>query len=75
MYGYARVSTRGQEREGNGLEAQREQLQAAGCGVVVEEAFTGTVTDRPRLNALLSLLSDGDTLVVTKLDSFGAVSI
>lgn len=75
MYGYARVSTRGQEREGNGLEAQREQLQAAGCGVVVEEAFTGTVTDRPRLNALLSLLSDGDTLVVTKLDRIARSTI
>ncbi len=68
LYGYARVSTRGQERDGNGLEAQRERLTEAGCSVVIEEAFTGTVTDRPKLNALLALLSEGDTLVVCKLD-------
>lgn len=68
LYGYARVSTKGQERHGNGLEAQREQLMAAGCSVVIEEAFTGTVTERPKLSALLALLSEGDTLVVCKLD-------
>ena len=39
-YGYARVSTRGQQRDGNGLGAQRAQLLAAGCSEVAEEAFS-----------------------------------
>lgn len=67
-YGYARVSTRGQQRDGNGLEAQRAQLLAAGCQEVVEEAFTGTTTDRPAWDALTARLAAGDALVVCKLD-------
>ena len=67
-YGYARVSTRGQQRDGNGLRAQRAQLLAAGCSEVAEEAFTGTTTDRPEWDALLARLREGDALVVTKLD-------
>lgn len=42
LYGYARVSTRGQQRDGNGLEAQVSQLEAAGCTEIVQEAYTGT---------------------------------
>lgn len=67
-YGYARVSTRGQARDGNGLEAQRAALLAAGCAEVACEAFTGTTTDRPVFDALLGRLAEGDTLTVTKLD-------
>ena len=37
-YGYARVSTKGQERDGNSLDSQIEQLKAAGCNNVVKEA-------------------------------------
>lgn len=68
VYGYARVSTRGQQRDGNGLEAQREQLEACGCSVVVQEVYTGSTTDRPELDRLLGSLAEGDCLVVTKLD-------
>jgi DNA invertase Pin-like site-specific DNA recombinase len=67
-YGYARVSTRTQERDGNSLASQREALLEAGCDEVVCEAFTGTTTDRPLLDALLGRLEDGDSLVVTRLD-------
>lgn len=66
--GYARVSTRGQERDGNGLDAQVAQLRAAGCEEVVTEAYTGATTDRPELDALLSRLEPGDTFVAAKLD-------
>lgn len=68
VYGYARVSTKGQARDGNGLDVQRTALEAAGAEVVYEEAFTGTKKDRPELSKLLDDLQSGDTLVVTKLD-------
>lgn len=68
IYGYARVSTKGQLRDGNSLDAQHESLTEAGCTEIVQEAFTGTTTDRPEFDALLDRLKDGDTLVVTKLD-------
>lgn len=62
-YGYARVSTAGQE-----LEVQIQALKEAGCDTIYEEHFTGTKTDRPALNEVLSVLRAGDTLMVTKLD-------
>lgn len=62
-YGYARVSTAGQD-----LEAQIQQLKGAGCDKIYSEHFTGTKTDRPQFNKLLEQLKEGDTLVVTKLD-------
>lgn len=68
MYGYARVSSRGQATDGNGLEVQRRQLADAGATEIYEDVFTGTTMDRPRWDALMPLLGDGDTLVVTKLD-------
>ena len=74
-YGYARVSTRGQQRDGNGLEAQRSLLLAAGCDEVVEEAFTGTTTDRPAWDALMGRVGAGDTLVVCKLDRIARTAI
>ena len=68
IYGYARVSTKGQAKDGNGLDVQRAALKAAGAEEIYEEAFTGTKKDRPELNRLLEDLQSGDTLVVTKLD-------
>lgn len=68
IYGYCRVSTKGQ-LEGNGLEAQRKEiLEKYSNAEIIEEAFTGTKTDRPKFNALIAELKKGDTLVVTKLD-------
>ena len=75
VYGYARVSTRGQQAYGNSLEAQREALLAAGCDEVVEEAFTGTRIDRPKLDSLMARLTEGDTLVVTKLDRIARTTV
>lgn len=65
VYGYARVSTAGQS-----LESQIEALKAQGCEVIYSEKFTGTKTDRPEFQRLLSELKAGDTLIVTKLDRF-----
>lgn len=69
-YGYARVSSKGQESDGNGLDVQKEALFAAGCVKVVPEAFTGTKMERPKFTELIESLEPGDTLVVTKLDRF-----
>ena len=70
IYGYARVSSKGQFRDGNGLEDQKEQLLKAGCQTVIEEQFTGTTIERPEFSKLIEKLHEGDTLIVTKLDRF-----
>lgn len=70
VYGYARVSTKGQARDGNSLEAQQEALRAAGAGKVYVDSFTGTKLDRPAFSELLKTLKTGDTIIVTKLDRF-----
>ena len=70
VYGYARVSSDGQDRYGNSRQAQTEALIAAGCERVFYEHFTGTKMDRPELTKLLANLQSGDTLKVTKLDRF-----
>lgn len=70
IYGYARVSTKGQDKYGNSLQDQTEKLKAAGCDVVYHDSFTGTKMDRPEFSKLMGSLQDGDTLVVTKLDRF-----
>ena len=68
IYGYARVSTKGQAKDGNSLEAQEKTLRDNGAQTIFRESFTGTKKDRPKLNELLNILREGDTLVVTKLD-------
>lgn len=70
IYGYARVSTKGQAKDGNSLEAQEKALKEAGAIEIYADAFTGTKADRPEFEKLLNVLKDGDTLVVTKLDRF-----
>ena len=67
-YGYARVSTKGQQREGNSLQDQEQKLLAAGAEEIYFDSFTGTTMDRPQFTALLSRLQAGDELMVTKLD-------
>jgi len=69
IYGYARVSSRGQE-DGNSLEAQETALRERGCVEVVAEVYTGKTTDRPLFNGLIEKLQGGDVLMVTKLDRF-----
>jgi DNA invertase Pin-like site-specific DNA recombinase len=59
--GYARVSSVGQS-----LEVQQEKLKH--CDKIFEEKHTGSSDKRPRLQACLEYVREGDTLVVTKLD-------
>lgn len=70
IYGYARVSTAMQQREGNSLEVQEQELRKNGATVIYKESYTGTKAERPEFQKLLSLLSEGDTIIVTKLDRF-----
>lgn len=70
IYGYARVSTRGQARDGNSLEDQERQLIDNGCEEIYHDSFTGTKMDRPAFTELYGRLKAGDKLVVTKLDRF-----
>lgn len=68
IYGYARVSTVKQKRDGNSLEDQTKKLKEHGAVEIYVDAFTGTKADRPELNKLLAALKEGDTLIATKLD-------
>jgi DNA invertase Pin-like site-specific DNA recombinase len=70
IYGYARVSTAGQSRDGNSLEDQAQKLRSAGCEEIYHDAYTGTKMDRPEFTVLMAKLANGDRLVVTKLDRF-----
>lgn len=75
IYGYARVSTKGQARDGNGLEAQEKVLREHGATIVYKDSFTGTEKHRPELDKLLSVVKEGDTVVVTKLDRIARSTI
>ena len=70
--GYGRVSSDGQERNGNSLEDQKNKLMEAGCAEedIVLETYTGTKMNRPKFTKLVGELEPGDTLVVCKLDRF-----
>lgn len=75
IYGYARVSTTAQCRDGNSLEDQVAALQKYGYHEIIEEAFTGKTMERPKFQKLLEALEAGDTLVVCKLDRFARTAI
>ena len=70
IYGYGRVSTKGQAKDGNSLEAQERLLKEHGAEVIYMDSFTGTKMTRPEFDKLLEKLKAGDTLVVAKLDRF-----
>lgn len=79
VYGYVRVSTVTQAREGESLEAQRRQvmsyaaskgLELPGENVFVEAGISGGVEfqDRPEGGRLFGVLAQGDLIVFPKLD-------
>lgn len=70
IYGYARVSTIRQMKNGNSIEEQTAKLKEAGAQEIVTDSYTGTKMERPQFTALLARLQPGDTLIVTKLDRF-----
>ena len=70
IYGYARVSTTGQAKEGNSLEFQEKVLRENGAEEIYKEAYTGTKKSRPELDKVIAKMQKGDVLVVAKLDRF-----
>src|SRR4051794_28576738 len=62
-YGYARVSTNGQD-----LSSQETELLAAGCAKVFKEKVSGAKVDRAELAKVIRRLEPGDLLLVTRLD-------
>jgi DNA invertase Pin-like site-specific DNA recombinase len=63
LVGYARVSTQEQD-----LALQLDALRTAGCEKICEEKSSGAQRERPALQAALTYMRQGDTLVVWKLD-------
>ncbi len=68
VYGYARVSTYGQARDGNSLEVQINALRNAGAIQIFSDVFSASKNERPQLDNLLNIIQTGDTLIITKLD-------
>ena len=58
-FGYARVSTSDQNTD-----TQIEALQKYGCDRIFQEKISGLSVQRPALDEMLSLLREGDTVVV-----------
>lgn len=75
-YGYARVSTGRQAKNGNSLKDQERMLTEAGVlpENIFADSYTGTKMDRPKFDALLEVIKPGDELVVCKLDRFARSS-
>ena len=61
VYGYARVSKKDQN-----LDRQLRALEEIGCEYIYSEKISG-VKDRPELEKVLNLLSEGDVLIVAEL--------
>ena len=62
-FGYSRVSTSRQNAD-----PQIELLRQAGCDDVLVEIQSGANRKRPQLEKLLTMLREGDTVVIIKLD-------
>ncbi|WP_395490374.1 recombinase family protein [Cedecea davisae] len=66
LIGYVRVSTNEQNTA-----LQKNALECAGCELIFEDKISGKTSERPGLKKVLKTLSEGDTLVVWKLDRLG----
>ena len=62
-FGYARVSTKEQN-----LDRQLDQLAAANVDRVFSDKISGAKESRPELDKMLSMLREGDTVIVCSYD-------
>ena len=67
IFGYARVSTNSQARDGNSLEAQIKLLKDAGAEKIFSDIFSGSKNHRPELDRLLKIIQLGDTLIARNI--------
>src|SRR5947209_5819302 len=66
LIGYARVSTSDQT-----FNLQKDALEKIGCSKIFTDTISGATTERQGLDATLSYVREGDTLVVWRLDRLG----
>lgn len=66
IFGYARVSTMDQN-----LDTQLETLEKQGCHKIFKDKISGTTISRPALDEMLSMLREGDTIIVAKFNRLG----
>jgi DNA invertase Pin-like site-specific DNA recombinase len=66
LIGYGRVS-----KDDQNLDAQKDELKAAGCKKIYTDKISGAVDDRTGLDDLLRYARPGDVLVVCRLDRLG----
>lgn len=70
IYGYARVSTKGQN-----LATQIELLKEYGVDEIYKEKISGKSMTKNILEDLLNKLSKGDVLVITRMDRLGRSTV
>ncbi|NIG74021.1 recombinase family protein [Klebsiella sp. Ap-873] len=68
LVGSIRVSTNNQNTV-----LQKNVLKCVRCELIFEDKIRGKIEDRPGLKKLLRTLSEGDPLVVWKLDRLGSM--
>ncbi len=66
LIGYGRVS-----KEEQNLDAQKDELEKAGCEKTFTDKISGSTDDRTGLDQLLRFARSGDVLVVCRLDRLG----
>lgn len=66
IYGYARVSTSDQN-----LDRQKDALEKYGTDLLFCEKMSGTKKNRPELDKMLSVIQEGDTIVIESLSRLG----
>ena len=74
IYGYARVSSRGQYTDGTSIDDQVRVLKENGAMQLFYDTYTGTKMHRPEFDKMMGAVQDGDTIIVTKLDRLGRTS-
>lgn len=74
-YGYIRVSTKEQQRNGNSLPDQKNSILDRYTDAIIVKEASSAAKDRPIFEALVEKMVEGDLLIVTKLDRFSRSTI